>query len=160
VELVAAYSPLASLKLSGNLALTDHHFVRYDELVWGGRDYVYVSRAGNRIAFDPPYVGNLRAEFSEWDFRFALSMQAVGKQYVDNSKNDETAVPAYTLLHADLGYRFTRLHGAAKAIELRVRVNNLLDREFESFGYLNDWGQPVYMVGAPRAAYTTLAVEL
>jgi iron complex outermembrane receptor protein len=152
VELVAAYSPLASLKFSGNLALTDHRFLRYSE--WG------VSREGNRIAFDPPYVGNLRAEFSEWNFRFALSLQAVGKQYVDNSENDDTAVPAYALLHADLGYRFTRLHGAAKAVELRVRINNLLNREFESFGYINDWGEPVYMVGAPRAVYTTLAVEL
>ena len=152
VELVAAYSPLASLKFSGNLALTDHRFLRYSE--WG------VSREGNRIAFDPPYVGNLRAEFSEWNFRFALSLQAVGKQYVDNSENDDTAVPAYALLHADLGYRFTRLHGAVKAVELRVRINNLLNREFESFGYINDWGEPVYMVGAPRAVYTTLAVEL
>ncbi|MCX6600189.1 MAG: TonB-dependent receptor, partial [bacterium] len=152
VEFVAAYSPLASLKLSGNLALTDHRFVRYSE--WGE------SRAGNRIAFDPPYVGNLRAEFSEWDFRFALSLQAVGKQYVDNSENDGTAVPAYALLNADFGYRFTRLHGAAKALELRVRINNLLDHEFESFGYINDNGDPVYMVGAPRAVYSTLAVEL
>jgi len=152
VEFVAAYCPLASLKVSGNLALTDHRFLRYSE--WG------VSRAGNRIAFDPPYIGNLRAEFSDWDLRCALSLQAVGKQYVDNSENDDTAVPAYALLNADLAYRFTRLHGIAKAVELRVRVNNLLNREFESFGYLNDWGEPVYMVGAPRAAYTTLAVEL
>jgi iron complex outermembrane receptor protein len=160
VEFIASCSPLPSLKFTGNLALTDHHFVRYRELVWQDTGYVPVSRNGNRIAFDPPYVGNLRAEYSRWNFRCALSLQALGKQYVDNSENDDTAVPAYALLNADFAYRFAHLAGTAKTVELRLRINNLLDREFESFGYMNDDGDPVYMVGAPRAAYTTLAVEL
>ncbi|RPH94284.1 TonB-dependent receptor [candidate division KSB1 bacterium] len=157
VEIVGSHSPLTWLDLSGNLALTDHHFVNYKEYDWNTSELV--KRDGNRLAYDPPYIANLRAQVSRWNLNFALSLQAVGKQYVDNTENNNTAVPAYALLHVDLGYRFTRMAGTAKYVELRLRVNNLLDKEYESFGFIGDYG-PSYIVGAPRALYTTLAVEL
>jgi len=157
VEFIGAYEPFLWLNLSGNLALTDHHFVHYQELDWNSG--LPVSRDGNRLAYDPPYIANLRAEFTYLGFFSALSLQATGKQFIDNTETDSSAVPAYALLNLDLGYRFTHLGNTAKAVELRVRVNNLLNREFVTFGYPDDNGTPVYMVGAPRALYTTMAVD-
>lgn len=157
VEFIGSYGPWDWLTLSGNLALTDHHFVHYKEIDWVS--YSVVSRDGNRLANDPPYVANIRAETRFGGVFGAVSVQAIGKQFIDNTENSSTAVSAYNLVNLDLGYRFTRLGTAAHAVELRVRLNNLLNRKYETFGFLNDNGDPVYIVGAPRAAYSTLAVD-
>ncbi|MDD5088608.1 MAG: TonB-dependent receptor [bacterium] len=153
VEITAALTPLPPVTLSGNLALTDHRFVSYSP--WG------VNLGGKRIAWDPPYVANLRGEFRWRGFRSALIWQGIGSQFVDNTENDDTAVPAYALWHLDLSYRFAPVADQLRAVELRVRVNNLLDTEYETFGSLDDDGvTPLYFVGAPRAVYVTTAVEL
>jgi iron complex outermembrane receptor protein len=163
VEIVAVYSPVSLFTFSGNLALTDHHFVNYKEWDWSLNDYAggFVSRDGNRLAQDPAYIGNLRAEFSYRDFNAALSLRTQGKQYLDNSENKDSAVPAYALLNLDLSYRFTFVNRIPRALELKLRVNNLLDKEYTAFGYSDyDDGTPRYIVGAPRSAYATLAVEI
>lgn len=155
IELVAAAAPLPALTLSGNLALTQHRFVRHAEYDWSLERMV--KRDGNRIGFDPQYTANLRADFSHRGFRTALAVRGVGKQYIDNTQTDATAVPASTLLSLELGYRLERVP-AIRALELHVRVNNLLDTEYETFGY--NYTEPRYFVGAPRAIYVTTAVEL
>ncbi len=166
VEFVAAWEPLANLDLSGNISLNDDHFVRYDE--WGytpfNPDGIAISRNGNRLAVDPDYVANLRVGYTRWNLSGALSWHAQGKQYIDNTQDENTTVAAYSLLNLDLCYRFTRLGGTAQAVELRVRINNLLGTEYETFGFYSDlyapnYWDPEYIVGAPRAVYTTLAVE-
>jgi iron complex outermembrane receptor protein len=141
------------INLSGNLALTDHHFVKYTQ--WG------MDLGGNRIAWDPPYIANLRGDFRYQSFRGYLLWQGVGKQFVDNTENKDTTVPAYSLFHLDLAYRLAPVANQLSAIELRIRVNNLLDTEYETFGSLDDDGvTPLYFVGAPRAVYVTTAIEL
>jgi iron complex outermembrane recepter protein len=164
LEFVGAWGPADWLTLSGNLAFTDHHFVHYRELDWNTG--TLASRDGNRLANDPPYVVNLRAEFRyanprivrDMEFFLVPNLQAVGKQFIDNTETDSSAVPANVLLNLDCGFIYTHVGSVAKAVELRFRVNNVLDRKFETFGF---WGdvEPVYIVGAPRAVYSTLAVD-
>ncbi|MBL0060546.1 MAG: TonB-dependent receptor [bacterium] len=89
------------------------------------------------------------------NFFTTLGARFVGKQFTDNSEDSETAIDAYTLVNLDLGYRFENLPGNVPLLELRLRVNNVFDTEYETVGY-----GPTYIVGAPRAFYTTLAVEL
>jgi len=79
-----------------------------------GGNGAIVKRDGNRLANDPPYIGNARAEFSKWNFSTALSLQAVGRQYIDNSADRSSAVAPYAVLNWDVGYRFTRLNNVAK----------------------------------------------
>lgn len=162
VEIVGAVSPARWLLASGNLALTNHRFIRYQEYDWNTG--VLVKRNGNRLANDPPYVSNLRVEakpgnlwgLNPWG---AISLQAVGKQFIDNTQDSQTAVPAYAIVNLDVGVRLTTVPQELKAIELRLRVNNLFDKKYEAFGFISDPG-PVYMVGAPQALYVTMAVEL
>jgi iron complex outermembrane receptor protein len=155
IEFTGAYSPLLWLKLSGNLALTNHRFVHYKE--WTS-DTTFISNDGKRLAMDPPYVMNVRADVTYRGFFFSPSVQAIGKQFIDNTETDSSAVKAYALLNLDFGYRFTHLGSAAKSVELRFRLNNLLNAEYKTAGW---WGDvdPVYIVGAPRAAYSTLRVD-
>lgn len=153
VEFVASYTPLTDLEISGNLSVTDHHFVKYSEVDWVL--WEEVSRDGNRLANDPDILGNLRVQYEWRGLTGAVSLRYVGKQYTDNSENEDTAIDPYSLVNLDLGYRLTGLPGGVRALELRLRVDNLLDTEYEAFGYGTE-----YFVGAPRAIYTTMAVEL
>lgn len=155
IELIGAWSPLDLLALSGNLALTDHRFTDHSEYDWALGEMV--KRDGNRVGFDPIYIANARAEFSKWNGRLALGVRSVGKQYVDNTQDETTAVPAYTVVALDLMYRLEEIL-SLRALELRVRVNNLFDLEHETFGW--NYGEPLYFVGAPRAIYLTTSVEL
>jgi iron complex outermembrane receptor protein len=155
VEIVTSLAPLRGFTFTGNLALTNHHFVDYEEYDYALGDTV--KRDGNRIGFDPVSVANARAGYTFHGVQAGIGMRSVGKQYVDNSQNASTAVPAYTILSLDLGYRFTQVPGLSAA-DIRLRVNNLLDTEYESYGY--NYGEARYIVGAPRAVFATVGVEL
>ena len=153
VEIMGAVQPLDFLSVSANLALTDHSFVRYDEVDWV--TWELTSRDGNRLGQDPVFVANGQVDFEYESFFGGVGFRSVGKQFTDNSENDETAIDPYTLVNLDFGYRLRDLPGAVPLIEFRLRVNNLFDTEYESVGYGDS-----YIVGAPRAVYSTLAVEL
>jgi len=180
IEFVSACHPIEALTISGNLALTDHHFVHYREWDWNAWDFV--SRDGNRLAGDPPYLGNLRVEWKSRaclfllspiiciledaeivqakTYFFALSLRAVGKQYVDNTEKDDTAVPAYEVVNLDAGYRFEEVAGL-RGIELRLRVNNLLNNEDETSGYIDsDDGLPRYFVAPPINYLVSLSLDI
>ncbi|MFH1010147.1 MAG: TonB-dependent receptor [bacterium] len=158
VELVAACQPIENLTISGNLAKTDHHFVRYKEWDWNAWDFV--SRDGNRLAGDPPYLGNLRVEWRPMKFLFALRLRTVGKQYVDNSETDSSAVPAHEIVNFDAGYRFEKALGL-RGIELRLRVNNLLNNEYETSGYIDsDDGLPRYFVAPPINYLASIIIDI
>ncbi len=63
--------------------------------------------------------------------------------------------PAYTVLdfglEADLGRAVASLL-SARRVALKLRVNNLTDQLFTTFGYFDGY-QPVWIVGATRNAY-------
>ncbi len=153
VEIVGGIAPLPGFKCSGNLALTDHAFVSYSEVDWN--TFQPTQRDGNRIGQDPSYLANIQADFDHGNFFSGVGGRFVGKQFTDNSENEDTAIPAFTLVHLDLGYRLHNLPGNIPLAELRLRISNLFDKEHETVGYGS-----TYIVGAPRAIYTTLAVEL
>ncbi|HEY3294763.1 MAG TPA: TonB-dependent receptor [bacterium] len=155
IEVSGAYSPVNWVNLSGNVALTDHRFVHFKE--WTSST-TFISHDGNRLALDPPFILNFKARFDYEGFFFMPSVQALGKQFIDNTEDASTAIPAHALLNADFGYRFTHLGSAAQSAELRFRVNNLLNRTYESAGWWG-WTEPVYITGAPRAVYSTMSVE-
>ncbi|MCB9357947.1 MAG: TonB-dependent receptor plug domain-containing protein [Calditrichaeota bacterium] len=153
IEFVGGLTPVTWLTLSGNLASTAHRFVKYSEVDWN--TFELTARDGNRIGQDPFYLANFQLDAERGNFFGGIGARFVGPQYADNSEEESTKLDAYSLVHLDLGYRLRNLPGNIPLAELRLRVNNLLDTEYESVGY-----GPSYIVGAPRALYTTLAVEL
>ncbi|MCC6476178.1 TonB-dependent receptor [bacterium] len=152
VEMDGAYEISGHLRLSGNLALTDHRFARYSEVDWW--TYLPTSRNENRIGQDPLYLGNLQADVNLNKLFGGAGVRFVGKQYTDNTENNTTAIDGYSLVHLDLGYRLSARTADLKQVELRLHVSNLLDAEFETVGY----GES-YIVGATRAMFGTIAID-
>lgn len=67
------------------------------------------------------------------DLSFRLIGKYVGKQYLDNTSNDEKSLPGYFVGNASISYSFKPMKWGA--VDLDVFVNNLLGAEYISNGY-------------------------
>lgn len=166
LEIDGRFRAAAALEVGGNLALSRN---RIDELTVHDTAYdaewtpSAVSRdfAGNPIALSPEIVANAWFEWAPaaW-FSLRPTAQFVGEQYLDNSGDDDFSELAPELMEA--GYadesgrlRFSKTLDAyavfgldarlqlerwlRQELELRLKVANLLDSEYETGGYWNDW---------------------
>jgi iron complex outermembrane receptor protein len=99
------------------------------------RDY-----SGNPIALFPQYLGSViwRADWSA--LQSMVRYRVVGKQYLDNTGLEERTIDPYYVwdlgLTMDLGRLFWQELSGAK---LRLLARNLLDAEYETNGYYDDW---------------------
>jgi len=136
----------------------------YDDFVFELRDpdtgdLVYrEDNSGNPIALFPDALLS-----ATWTSRFGplstdLRLRHVGEQYLDNSGLADHTIEASTLgdlsLFLDLGRAGLP---ALDGMELYLRVLNIFDEEYETYGYYDPWGgdgyQRYYTPGAPRHFY-------
>jgi iron complex outermembrane receptor protein len=63
-----------------------------------------------------------------------LDGKYVGKQYWDNTQNDDRSIPAYFVMNLGVSHRFSIGEGS---LELGAYVNNLLNRKYfsDAWGY-------------------------
>ncbi len=171
LELEGSWSPHERLSLDAALTLSRNAFTRYREY---GYDGSVTSYDGNRIAGYPDTLLLLTARSQLSGFQLALSLRAVGRFYLDNTednrKNPEArqqpgyvslANPGYAVL--DLSLRRAAPASLAKALGLEsltaeLRVNNLLDRRYTAFGYVDDG--PQFIPAATRHFYVGLTSKL
>ena len=104
-------------------------------------------------------------------------MQHVGKQYLDNSENErknpnahsqpgyvDKVIDAYTVFNAGLTINFASLFGYSgidklfKKIETSLRVNNLFDTLYETYGTVDYYGIPHWIPAADRSFYFDLKI--
>lgn len=142
VELSAALRLSNTLTISGNLSLSQNTFKNYTVFDSGAP----VAYDGNRIAGFPDVLSNLRATYEQNGVRASLSFQYVGTQFTDNSEDnrqtpqsrqtpgyDPLKVDAYTVVNMGLAYDLAPIIGSDR-FEIRVDVNNLFDRLYETHG--------------------------
>jgi len=91
-----------------------------------------------------------------------LHVRHVGKQYLDNTGDEERTIDASTVVDlavfADLG---RLIDPALAGAEAHVRVRNLLDEEYETWGYYDAWtyGENMYIPGAERHLLAGVSYE-
>lgn len=85
-------------------------------------------------SFSPSIVGNLglQYDFSK-AFTLSLSNQYVGKQYLDNTKNDVFSLNDYFLSDINAVYR---LDFARTTAEFKLLVNNIFDKKYVNNGFV------------------------
>lgn len=125
---------------------------------------------GDRIPGIPAQAVKLRAEYSfNRSVLVGASVNYFSDQYARGDENNQDRngkVPGYTLINLDASYQATR------ALQLFGRVQNLFDRNYETFGLLgeNDFvtgsfnpaagrSEPFFSPGAPRAFWIGLRYE-
>jgi iron complex outermembrane receptor protein len=141
IELEAAGSLGRDLELAGNLMLSDDKHERYvilDE-----------DLSGNRIAGFPDILGRIALSWEPSWGRLELGAFHAGRLYIDSTENRERSIDPYTTFHFDARWDF------APRFSVRMRINNLLDEEYETFGYI--WGTPQFIPAAGRYGFLMLA---
>lgn len=99
------------------------------------------------IAFSPAVIGALQLRFLAMDqsrhhLELGIGSKYVGRQYLDNSGDPAALLPAYT--YSDFIASFTWRPRRWKEICLTLQVNNLLDAQYSSNGWIYRFASPGY----------------
>jgi len=148
--------------LNGNFSYSKNYFKRFiqNNKNWETGETVPTDLSGNAIAGFPGMIGNLQLTARYRKFYAALSGRYVGKQYLDNTQNEQRRIGAYGTVNALLSYplpTFIRL----PQFELLFKVLNLFDARYQTAGYYDDWtGMNYYWPAAGRHFYAGVKVTL
>jgi len=94
-----------------------------------------------QISFSPDVIANLGLKFNPTkNFQFALMNQYVGKQYLDNSEDENLQLKDYLLTDFNAQYQFKIKNND---IALKLLVNNIFNKKYVNNGAVYD-GAPYY----------------
>lgn len=143
LELVGAVELNELFSLGGNLTLSRNKISKFTEVVYdygpdfGSFDVISIDHRDTDIAFSPDIIASGQVEFTPLDgLALQLMGKYVGKQYLDNTSNEDRVIREYFVMDGLVSYEFTP--SGFKALELSLMVNNILDKLYESNGYA--WG--------------------
>jgi iron complex outermembrane receptor protein len=94
-----------------------------------------------QISFSPDVITNLGLKFNPTkNFQFALMNQYVGKQYLDNTEDENLQLKDYLLTDFNAQYQFKIKNND---IALKLLVNNIFNKKYVNNGAVYD-GEPYY----------------
>ncbi len=136
IELVAAARVSTWLNASGNLSVSRNKVENFTEYIddYDNGGQIINQYAKTDIAFSPNIVGGatislLPAKNLEINF----ISKYVGKQYLDNTQNENRKLNAYYTQDARFIYTFSK--SWLKEINIILQANNLFDKLYEPNGY-------------------------
>lgn len=138
------------------LSLARNTFTDYQEHDFEGGVTVH---DGNRVAGFPDVMGAVSFRADIGASRVSASVRHVGRFYLDNTQTASLINPSYTV--ADVSARiplseFFRGSRSLGRAAIDLRVNNLFDALYTSFGYVD--GGALFIPAAGRNVYAGLTV--
>ncbi len=133
IELQAAIKISDKLKWDGNTTFSLNKIKDFTEYVdnwdtWGQESY---KLGTTDLAFSPDFTGNSRFTYSPVnDFDISFVSSYVGKQYIDNTSNENRILDAWFVNNLTADYSFNTT--LFEKITLRLMVNNLINEKYES----------------------------
>lgn len=117
------------------------------------------------IPRSPTVLGNARVAYEREAGSVAATLQRVGKQYVDGENTESLAIDAFTLVNLQGRIEAGRVLGLPRPLAVDVRVNNVFDTLYETFGYsyYDDFpARPLafYWPGATRSVHVSVRTVL
>lgn len=141
IELMAGWKILPTLSWDVNATFSKNKILDFTEYVddWDTWSQIETNLGTTDIAFSPNIIANSNLSWEPIkNFQATLISQYVGKQFIDNSSSDERKLNGYFINNLALNYSFNSKF--FEEISLSLRVNNLLDVEYES----NAWVYSYY----------------
>lgn len=147
IELSGAASVTKNFSWNGNLSLSRNKIKNFVEHVdnWETGEQTVTDLGTTDLAFSPNVTANSVFSYNKSGFGAQLISQYVGKQYIDNSSNNDRSLDAYTVSNMNFSYEFKPKF--AESLKFNVLVNNILNAEYES----NAWVYS-YITGGERYA--------
>lgn len=180
IELFFSHSPfeqkyLSGFNLAGNLALSKNYFKEYTEVLGAdsagniiyGNDY-----SDNQIILTPNIIGNLSLNYYYNGTGGYISLQHIGKQYLDNSENErknpsvrnspgyvDKVIEPYTVVNAGLTLNVSDLipEKIFKSFLINFKANNIFNALYETTGSIS-FGVPYWIPAATRNFYGEIKI--
>jgi len=144
----SGFTSWLSISLSSNKLVDYTAFeAEYDD-DWNLLGVSGIDLGGNNIALFPSRLISAGLGYKMGAGSLTLDIQHVGKQYLDNTQNEERTIDPSLVMGMTLSLAFPELWIPEAEIGLSLRINNLLDEEYETSGYY--YGENYYYVGATR----------
>ncbi|MEQ8573166.1 MAG: TonB-dependent receptor, partial [Fulvivirga sp.] len=141
-----------NLNWAANLTFSRNKIEKFTEIIYdygpAFDEYNIIANeySDTDIAFSPNVIAGSQLAYSPFrNFEVALLSKYVGKQYLDNTSNENRKIDAYFVNDIRLDYSIY----SEKLRELRfsLLINNILDEEYVSNGYTFGYqGGPDYVV--------------
>jgi iron complex outermembrane receptor protein len=169
------------LSLEYNITLSENYFKEYTEIL--GRDsignVIYGNDySGNQILLNPSVLGNLTLNYyDKGAFNAYVTMQHVGKQYLDNSENErknpsatqvagyvDKFIEPYIVFNGGISYNFMNLiqdkslRKSIRNFDIEFKINNIFDKLYETTGSVDSYGIPYWIPAATRNFYANVKI--
>jgi len=141
IELMSGWKISPSLSWEGNATFSQNKISDFTEYVddWDTWSQVVTNLGTTDIAFSPGIIANSNLSWRpSKSLRASLNSQYVGDQFIDNTSSEERKLDNYFINNLALNYFFNS--NLFEEISLSLRVNNLLDVEYET----NAWVYSYY----------------
>lgn len=141
VEVMAGARLTDWLRWDANVALSQHKILNFTEqdvdvydADWNWTSSVSNELGTTNIAMSPNVVFNNLFTFSVKGVECVLASSYVGKQYLDNTSNDDRSMPAYFFSNLTVSYSLPL--PKMKSVDFRFQLNNLFDAKYVTNGYV------------------------
>lgn len=136
LELVGGIELINGLNFQGNLTVSQNKIPEFTEFidVWDTGGQAVVVHENTNLAFSPNVISgaelsyNVLKNMDNNDLTFSLLEKYVGKQYIDNTSNENTALNAYAFTDFRVVYSFKSKR--FDNISLNFLVQNVFDQSF------------------------------
>ena len=133
IELQAGYRMFGKIRWDGNATFSINRIRDFTEFVdnWDTWEQESTWLGTTDLAFSPGFTANSQysySPFSNLNLRFQSIY--VGKQYIDNTSNEDRILDAYVVNNFNADY--TVKTSLFENIRLHVNVNNILNEKYES----------------------------
>ncbi len=144
LELQTGLKILQKLQWNVNATLSQNKIKDFTEYVdnWDADEQNVFELGTTNLAFSPNFTGNSQLVFElVRNLNFSLISSYVGKQFIDNTSDNNRVLDAYFVNNLKADYTFNT--NLFSEITLHLQVNNLLNEEYES----NAWVYSYFLGG-------------
>lgn len=138
LEIVGGLQLTKQLNLDASLTLSDNKIKSFSEYIdsWDTGIQEVVEHGKTDLAFSPGTIFNAGLNFNALpanktqDLTFGISTKFVGKQFIDNTSNENTSLPSYSYTDFRLAYKIKTAF--VNEIALTLLVRNIFDAKYIS----------------------------
>lgn len=137
IELTGGVQLLKDLRWQATLSLSENRIKAFSEYLDNWDDYtqIKIDHQNTAIAYSPNIIGSSMFSYTVLKrLNIDLISKYVGKQYMDNTENENRKLNAFFVNDVRVGYEF-KVNKFFKAVRAGVQVNNLLNVKYEPNGY-------------------------
>ncbi|WP_296618817.1 TonB-dependent receptor [Marivirga sp.] len=151
IELIGAYQLNQQWSVGGNATFSQNKISNFTEVIydygenWDEFNIIENEYTDTDISFSPNIIAAGEINYQPVrGLKFTLLGKYVGKQYLDNTSNDERALDPYFVSDFVGSYQFSLPF--LKTAELKLMVNNIFNEMYSSNGYTFGYNAGTYSV--------------